>query len=159
MNELLENNPGYFAVLFLIFFGLMWFGVLSLLSLLSGWRTLAATYAHDGNFEGRTRHLQSMSMGYFDFFPVNHGGSAILGVNEKGVYFSVLFPFRPFHAPFFVPFEDLESKTLNRMIFKVVRLQVKNAPGVSIKISKRQANWFAKHSAGNWQIQLQTCEG
>ena len=92
-------------------------------------------------------------MGYWKIFPVNHGGTIILGANSSGIYFSVLVPFRPFHRPFLVPFEDISAEISDRFLFKIVTLRAAKNPNVSIKVAMKLANWIEANSSGTWRLE------
>ena len=108
MKEFLDSFLGLLVFL--------WFFVcLKGLSKLSGWETLARKYEFKGKFHGKLLRCRGL------------GGGTHIGANEDGLYFAVLFSFRPFHKPFFVPWQDIKAvrkKYLMKRGYKLMFPQV-----------------------------------
>lgn len=89
-------------------FALMWVAISFLLSQTSGWSKLAAQFKSKQVAEGEQFRFVSGSMGIRPF-PVSYGGCLFLTVNEVGFRLSLLFPFRLFCPPLFIPWKAVES--------------------------------------------------
>lgn len=95
--------PAWLVVLFPIFFLLLWFGVVGLLSAVGGWRALARRYAAvPAAREGEVHYLCTASLGP-RLLPVNYRSCLTIEVQDQGLRLSVLAPFRFMHPPLFIP--------------------------------------------------------
>lgn len=149
MIELLEKYPALFPFAFLA----MWVFIVSVLSKMSGWRNLAAHHTQHNDFEGPKRRYQSLSMKTITFFPVNFSSVVTLGANGSGILLSLLIPFRMFHPSLFINYTNFNGTERRMFFFEQVEIQVVNAPGVKISISKSQADWIENQSGGTWSYQ------
>lgn len=104
-------QPQYF---FPMFVG-MWVGVSILLSFISGWASLAKDFKTMQDTIGKEFRYVSGSMG-IRFFPVNYGNCLFVTVNEQGFELSVLFLFRVFSPKLFIPWKEVESVKLKRIL-------------------------------------------
>jgi hypothetical protein len=69
---------------------------------------------------------------------MNYGGCINVGVNQNGLYLSVVFLFRLGHPPLFIPWPDI-SKMKKRafFFFKQVELRFAKCPRIPFVISQR----------------------
>jgi hypothetical protein len=94
---------------FPVVFGLMWFGVVGLLSAIGGWHRIASRFPGTGSevvaesFSGASGALGAR------VFPVNYKHCLHVGVADWGIGLSVALPFRFRHPPISVPWEAVES--------------------------------------------------
>lgn len=101
--------------LFGLLFILLWFVGLKNISKCSGWKALAQKYEFKGKFHGKLLRCHGL------------GGSTHIGANEDGLYFAMIFVFRPFHKPLLVPWQDIKvvrRKYLMRKGYKLIFPQV-----------------------------------
>jgi hypothetical protein len=115
MNEIWPSplsEPFWFV---LYFVGLA-VAVMMLLSLMSGWWTLArqlrASIPPDGDRFGFT----SGTMGIW-VFPVSYSSCLFVNVGREGIRVAMPFPFRLFHPPLFIPSAMIESAVEKRFLF------------------------------------------
>jgi hypothetical protein len=101
---------------FLPLFALMWFGIGGLLSVLSGWWSLASRFPAADSIKGENYRFVSGSMG-LGFFPVNYGSCLFVTINEKGFRVAILFLFRFLSPPLFIPWAQVESVAEKRFLF------------------------------------------
>lgn len=102
--------------LFGLLFIFWWFVCLKLISKSSGWETLARKYEFKGKFHGKILRCEGL------------GGGNHIGANEDGLYFAVLFPFRPFHKPFLVPWRDITAEREKYLIRRGYKLMFSQVP-------------------------------
>ena len=105
-------------------FALIWAGISVLLSVLGGWASLTAQFRATQRVEGERFRFVSGSMGA-PVFPVSYGSCLFVTVNELGFGLSILFPFRLFSPPLFIPWAQVASVETKRIVFMsrvVVRL-------------------------------------
>ena len=84
-------------------------GMGALLSVASGWRSLARRFPSVRQIEGERFHFASAKMGRVSWFPVNYGGCLIVTVTPVGLAISIYLPFRLLCPEFFVPWAQVES--------------------------------------------------
>lgn len=101
---------------FIPLFALMWFGIGGLLSLLSGWWSLASRFRATDTIQGENFRFVSGSMG-LRFFPVNYSSCLFVTINDEGFRVAILFVFRFLSPPLFIPWEGVESMVENRFLF------------------------------------------
>ncbi len=101
---------------FLPFFVFLWVCIAVLLATLGGWAGLAQWYRAVQPLEGQRFRFVSGSMGA-SAFPVSYGGCLFVTVGEAGFGLSVLFLFRLFSPPLFIPWSAVESVQEKRFLF------------------------------------------
>jgi hypothetical protein len=87
-----------------VFSAFIWFLVLALAALASGWRCLARTFALSGPTPEAVERFVTARVGKVDYGSVLHAVDADLGL--------VLFPvwlFRPFHPPLLIPWTEMDA--------------------------------------------------
>lgn len=141
--ELLE--PQWFIPAFAV----MWLVIGGLLSLLSGWWSLASRFAAVDTIPGERFRFVTGSMGV-RFFPVNYGNCLFVTVNDEGFRLAILFVFRFLSPPLFIPWARVESVVEKRFLFMryaVIRVR-DNWPTLSFygKAGKRILETYARAS-------------
>ena len=120
--------------LFFPFFVAMWAFISTSLAAVSGWISLAKQFRVTSPFRGERFRFVSGSMG-LSYFPVSYGSCLFVAVGELGFTLSILFLFRLFSPPLFIPWHDVKSVEVKRMFFMrytVVRLK-DHWPTISIR--------------------------
>jgi hypothetical protein len=112
----------------LIFAG-FWIGIGFLLSWIGGWQALAGRYRATQSFTGERFWMKSAAMG-----GVGYRNSVNLGADSSGLYLAVFPLFRAGHPPLFIPWSDISFSEERRWLLRGVRLQFREAPGVSLLI-------------------------
>ncbi len=87
----------------IVLFVIWWCMVVYLLSFLAGWRGLAVMYGQASPAGGKIFSFQAGKVGI-----VSYNGALRLAVSPPGIGFSVIRVFRPGHAPFFIPWAEIE---------------------------------------------------
>jgi hypothetical protein len=131
-----------------LLFAILWLGILHFCAWMGGWTQLAREFADDGSRNKsesknpsppaisssgwgggfpkdthkpiRRRWFQSGSFGW-----MNYGSCLNIAVYDDGVRIAVLWPFRPGHAPLFIPWGELKEPRVRRVFPFVRRLEVK----------------------------------
>jgi hypothetical protein len=69
---------------------------------------------------------------------MNYGSCVNVGVNQNGLYLSVVFLFRLGHPPLFIPWPDISAtKKRGFFFFKLVELRFAKCPRIPFVISQR----------------------
>ncbi|MCB0034284.1 MAG: hypothetical protein KDE51_09705, partial [Anaerolineales bacterium] len=131
---------------FLIVFPLFWSTIVFMISLLGGWATIAERYPYREPLNPKCFSLQSGILRYM----MNYNGVLKICVDDEGLYFSVLFLFRPGHTPFFVPWEEIEGQVRQHFFYKVVDFRFAQTPTIPFYIYKRSADKIVEASNGRW---------
>ncbi len=93
----------------------------------TGWRSFAERYPVNNRPAGR-----SYTSPYTRFAGFNASYKGVVRVifTDEGVYFSVLFLFRPFHSPFLVPWQSVKQVEREQGFFKDrYRVDIEDAAG------------------------------
>ena len=118
-------------IMIVLFFTGLWILILKLLSVLSGWTTLAERFYFQGTFDGRYFRFQSAWMNKVLF-----RSSLEMGMNVMGLYLIPMILFRLFHKPIFIPWTELEAEPIKRFLIQVYRLRFRSCPDVSLTVYK-----------------------
>ena len=110
-------EPQVFSMWFIPTFVVGWLCVCSLLAYFAGWPKLAVRFRSSQPVEGERFRFTSGSIGMSTWFPVNYRSCLFFTVNDVGFRISVLFIFRLFSPPLFIPWADVEAVTEKRLWF------------------------------------------
>jgi len=137
-----DNNPtasnsdpaSFVFVLFPILFIAAWLFVSFLLSVAGGWTALARLYPNPPHFSGKKFGFRSGSLGM-----AHIGGGLMFISNRDGLRISMLFPYRFWHPPFCVPWEEISVAEEQFLFFRSTRFTFQKAPEIQLVISSRLA--------------------
>jgi hypothetical protein len=136
-----------FTRFFPLVFVLWWMFVISLVSYISGWKRLSRDYHSDEPFDGRMLRMRSVSMRWAS----NYGNCVNIGVNEKGLYLSVFFIFRPCHPPLLIPWEGISVKEMKSFFSgKATQFSFAKCPGITVTVSRKTAESLRELSPASW---------
>ena len=108
MLDLLMN---YYMFLFPLFFIANWMFVVFILSKL-GWSKLLKKYSYNKPFIGRRIGFVSAKINLTSYSNV-----IILKTNDEGFYMKVMFLFRFFHPPVFIPWSEIKNIEEKKVLF------------------------------------------
>ncbi len=131
---------------FFIVFPLFWSTIVYLISRLGGWGSMAEAYPYREPLAADCFSLQSAILRLAS----NYNGVLKICADERGLYFSVLFLFRPGHAPFFVPWEEISGTKKQYFLYPVVDLRFQRTPNLPFRIYKRTADRLVAVANGRW---------
>src|SRR5438874_1275248 len=133
---LIEHN---FAILFPLFFVVVWLMATTILALLSGWFKLMAEYP-DRSVEPILRlRGQSGTMGP----GVSMRGILILSVCPTGLRVGMMRVFGPFCRDLFVPWESIAVIRKTILVWPIAKLQFGNPVVGTLSLSAHTANRIA----------------
>lgn len=123
-----------------------WVGMLTVIARAGGWAALAQVYQSAGDFEGRRWWFQTGQMGG----GIRYGGILTVGANLRGLYLSVLVPFRFGHPPLFIPWTDITVTARRGLVLGHVDLRFRRVPGVSLRLPERLGRQIAEAAGPSW---------
>lgn len=119
----------YIILGFLVVFPLFWIGIIQIIALLSGWKTLASLYRTDQAAPNNTRYGISGMMGISGY-----NGVLNLGFNHQGLYLSVMVLFSIGQAPVLVPWSGIEKIEPASWLFYGNVYRIRTWEGVKIMV-------------------------
>lgn len=134
---------------FLIIFPLFWSAIVFFISRLGGWATIAAEYPYREPLAADCMPLQSAILRFNN----SYNGVLKICADDEGLYFSVFFPFRPGHEPFFVPWEEISGQRSGYFIYRMVDLRFERTPDIPFRLYKRNADKLVEAVNGRWTYQ------
>ena len=122
------------ALLFPIAFGIMWCGVLFLLSRVSGWSRLAQFYARSETPEGGTEfRWQTGMVGVVSYRNCLH-----IRVLPSGLWLSVAFPLSVGHQRLFIPWTAVHGQQDGKFLWhEVTRFDVGHPPQGRVRLPSK----------------------
>lgn len=136
-------------IAFFIIFPLFWSAIVFFISHLGGWASIAAAYPYREPLSEQCFRLQSAILR----FSSNYNGALNICADDEGLYFSVMFLFRPGHTPFFVPWHEITGTQKGYFFYQVVDLRFDQTPDIPFRIYKRTADKLVDASNGRWHYQ------
>lgn len=131
---------------FFVIFPLFWSAIVFLISRIGGWGSIAEAYPYREPLIVKCFPLQSAILR----FRSNYNAVLKICADEQGLYFSVMFLFRPGHAPFFVPWEEIQGTKKQYFLFPVVDLRFQRTPDLPFRIYSRTADRLVEAGNGRW---------
>ena len=128
-----------FVVIFPVFFVTVWVLVSYVLSLLSGWHSLARKFRNDTPPTANARAAGPL------FYRVNLndwvGYSSVIRIINapRGMYFSVVFPFRIGHPRIFIPWDQIKISKTKRWWRNYLVLTLGTEEQIPMRISEAMA--------------------
>jgi hypothetical protein len=119
-------------ILLLLFFVGIWLLVLKILSIQSGWTTLAERFHYYDKFEGSYYRFQTARMNKVFF-----RSSLEIGMNVMGLYLIPMIFFRLFHTPLFIPWAEIEAEPGKSLLIKIYRLRFRSYPNITLEVFKK----------------------
>lgn len=104
-----------------------WLIMLTVLSYISGWRKLAAGYAYRKPFTGPKWRFQSAAMRWLGI-----RNCLIFGADERGLYMSMMLPFRFWHPPLLIPWQSVTAQKKKKLFSDGVEFMLGPPPGVRL---------------------------
>jgi hypothetical protein len=131
---------------FLGVFPLFWSAIVYFISRLGGWGSMAEAYPYREPHAAQCFSLQSAILG----FAANYNGVLKLCADDEGLTFSVMFLFRPGHAPFFVPWGEICGAKKRAFFYNVVELRFQRTPNLPFRLYQRTADRLVAAANGRW---------
>jgi hypothetical protein len=135
------SNPASF----LLFFVFMWFSVTTLLGMLSGWYSLMSRFPDRSEFPLLTLRNLSGSLGLVGMQRV-----LALSVCSSGLRVGIMRLFGPFCRDFFVPWEMIQVRRKDRLLWRTATLEFGAQSYPRLSIPDEVANRLARSASNRW---------
>jgi hypothetical protein len=146
----MENiSPPFIIVLSLLGFALFWSAVIWLIAQIVGWPKLAEKYPVRRPWNETCWRMQSAQLRSW----VNYGGILKICADAEGVHIAVMRLFAMGHAPFSVPWSEINGRKRQRFLIQDVELHFQRIPTIPMSISLTLANRLAEASGGVWRYE------
>jgi hypothetical protein len=107
---------------------------------------LAERYQRADGFEGDRWWFQSVQMRW----RVNYSGVLIIGASPRGLYLSVLLPFRFAHPPLFIPWTEISVSERKGLAAGYFEFRFRRAPGIPVRVIERLGRRIAQSAGRAW---------
>jgi hypothetical protein len=145
--DLFQSHPSLVIVFFIAF----WCFVTFLISVITGWHSLAQRFRYTDDFDGETWGFRSA---YTRFF--SHYGSCLkFGANSSGLYMSIFPLFRPGHPPLLIPWSEvtvIQGET-GFLFFKRRKLLLGREEPIPLSISAALAENLKRAAGHAWPLE------
>lgn len=139
-------NPVLLGIVFMV---VAWVAMFSAISRVGGWATLAGQYSCHETFTGPRWSFQQGQMRWM----VGYNHCLNIGADPRGLYLSILFPFRIGHPPLFVPWRDISYVSKTFLWVKFVELRLGRETAIPLRISYRLAEKLKSAAESSWPIE------
>jgi hypothetical protein len=138
MQAFMDQYPGWSAAGFVVYFAALWMGVGFLISMVSGWHSLAERYRTDRPFPTHKRWMQSAKMR----FSCGYNSILTLASDSEALYLGVLAPFRVGHPRLFVPWGNIRVEEPKRYLFLMSRMLRLGPDAIPLRVREPLAQFL-----------------
>lgn len=141
---------------FVLVFGLIWIGVLTLLSRMGGWHGLAKEFPATGRIQGPDSIMHRWCSARLSLF-VNYNNCLTLIVSERGLYMRTNIFLRYAHRPLLIPREAIvDFSAGSTLLFRSTKITLNRKNDVAPKVitfygrglAPTLANWLGDPDDG-----------
>ena len=136
-------------ILGILFFGAAWAIMFTLISRAGGWALLAEQYRSQETFTGSTWSFQKGQMRWM----VGYNNCLTVGADPRGLYISILFPFRLGHPPLFIPWRDISRASKKVLWINFIELRLGREVPIPFRISYALAQKLKAAAGTNWPVE------
>jgi len=116
----------------------LWPAATGFISAIGGWGTLAEFYRKPPDKKCGNKPILLSGVGMR--FMLGYHNCVFAAADNDGLYLSVIFLFRLFHPPLFIPWPDIKAERRKYLfVFNMIRLDTDKSPGIPIDILERHA--------------------
>jgi hypothetical protein len=143
-------NPATAAVVFPIFFVILWCTICLVLSRASGWALLARRFRADSRFLGQTWGWQSARMRALS----NYNHCLTIGSDVSGLYMSIMFLFRLGSPPLLIPWIEVTLWRRRKILFfRFVELRLGSEEQVPLLLRETLAESLQSAAGSAWPVE------
>lgn len=123
-----------------------WAVLFTLISRAGGWALLAEQYRCQETFTGSRWCFQQAQMRWM----VGYNNCLTVGADPRGLFVSILFPFRIAHPPLFIPWRDISAASGQFLWVKYIELRLGREVTIPFRISYRLAQKLKTAAGTSW---------
>jgi hypothetical protein len=141
-------NANPWALFFLI--PLSFFGMFFLISQISGWSRLAQRFSATEPFSGEIWRGQSARFRFY----CGYNNCLTVGATQEALYLSVMIPFRIFHPPLLIPWQEIEAEKGKAFfgLYDTVIFRIGTEERITMRIQSKLANRLRQTAGHNWPL-------
>ncbi|MCB8943616.1 MAG: hypothetical protein H6658_07665 [Ardenticatenaceae bacterium] len=146
----MESLPTSFLILgSFLAFTLLWIAIIWLIGSLGGWAKIAEKYPARQPWSATCWHMQSAQLRGF----ANYSGILKICADAEGIHVATIIFFSMGHAPFSVPWVEINGRQRRRFLINDVELRFQRIPHIPMSISPALANRLVAASGGAWRYE------
>jgi hypothetical protein len=145
----IDQHPGWFVVIFPVYFVTLWLLVSASLSYVGGWYSLARVHRALVPFNGAKWGMQSGKMRWL----ANYNNVLTLGVNQEGLYLATMGFFRFMHPPLLVPWSEVRVRRSKGWFFEYVTFTMGHELAVPLRIRGNLAGKLQSAAGNRWPVE------
>jgi hypothetical protein len=149
LQRFINQNPSLFAVMFPAYFLFLWIFVSAIISLVSGWFSLAKVYRTRVPFQGRKWTMQNGQMRW----RVNYNHALTFGVSPQGFYMASMFLVRFMHPPLLVPWSEIRVQKTQGWMFEYVTFTLGHELAIPLRLRATLAAQLREAAANYWPVE------
>lgn len=145
----IDQHPSVFAVIFPIYFLLLWMLVGAIISFVGGWFSLSKCYRIRVPFNGAKWGGQSGRMRWL----ANYNNVLTMGVSQQGLYLASMFLFRFMHPPLLVPWSEIKVRRSKGWVFEYVTFTMGHELAIPLRIREKLAAKLRQSAGDCWPVE------
>ena len=145
----IDLHPGWFVVIFPVYFLTLWLLVSATISLVGGWFSLAKVYRLRVPFNGAKWGMQRAQMRWW----VNYKNVLTIGVSQEGLYLAVVSLFRFMHPPLLVPWSEVRVRRSKGWFFEYVTFTIGHELTIPLRIRGNLAVKLQSAAGNHWPVE------
>lgn len=145
----IDQHSSVVVVIFPIYFVSLWLLVGAMISLISGWFSLAKLYRTRVAFNGVKWRMQSGQMRWL----TNYNNVLTLGVGPQGLYLATTFLFRFMHPPLLIPWNEIKVHKSKGWFFEYVTLTIGHQLAIPLRIREKLAAKLRDAAGNYWPVE------
>ena len=148
MQDWINDHRLLFAALVLLAIAVQWCLVVSLISLMSGWRALSGRFRAQQPFMGQKWSWQYARMRG----SARYNGCLTLGSDSMGLFMDVMRLFRPGHPALFIPWTEITVRHQPWAASEMVEIRLGSAEQIPFRIIGSLASRLQAMAGSYWLI-------
>lgn len=144
-----ELGPTNGVILGILCFVAAWAIMFTLISRVGGWALVAEQYRCQETFTGATWSFQKGQMRWM----VGYNNCLTVGADPRGLYISILFPFRLGHPPLFIPWRDISRASKKVLWINFIELRLGREVPIPFRISYPLAQKLKSAAGASWPVE------
>jgi hypothetical protein len=149
LHRLIYQHPSVWFVLSPLYFLCLWMLVGALISVVSGWFSLARVYRTRVPFDGAKWRMQSGQMRYI----MGYNNVLTIGASPQGLYLASMFLFRFMHPPLLIPWSEVKVQRKKGWVFEYVTFTLGHELAIPLRIRGKLGQNLQAAAGKYWPIE------